>query len=58
MLNLYSSNWQYLPDWIAETQEEYVALTIKKDGDLKSLAKLRPQLRDIFTSSVIGDQAA
>lgn len=47
-----------LPDWIAETQEAYVALAIQKAGDLTALAALRGQLRNIFTSSAIGDQNA
>jgi predicted O-linked N-acetylglucosamine transferase (SPINDLY family) len=47
-----------LTDWIAETPEEYVELAMQKASDLQSLAKLRQQLRGIFTSSVIGDQAA
>ena len=47
-----------LPDWIAETQKEYVKLAIQKASDLQSQAKLRQQLRGFFTSSVIGDQAA
>jgi len=47
-----------LPDWIAETPEQYVQLAIQKASDLQSLAALRQRLRDIFTSSVIGDPAA
>ena len=47
-----------LPDWIAETQKEYVELAIQKADDLQSLAELRQQLRGTFTSSAIGDQAA
>jgi len=47
-----------LTDWIAETQEQYVALAIQKAADLQSLEALRQRLRGIFTSSVIGDQAA
>ena len=47
-----------LSDWIAETQEEYIALAVQKASDLQSLAELRQQLRGIFTSSIIGDQAA
>ena len=47
-----------LTDWIAETQEQYVALAMQKASDLQSLAALRQKLRGIFTSSVIGDQAA
>ncbi len=47
-----------LSGWIAESPEEYVRLAIQKASDLQSLAALRKQLRSIFTSSVIGDQAA
>ena len=47
-----------LPDWIAETEEQYVELAIEKATDLQSLAVLRQRLRSIFTTSVIGDQAA
>ncbi len=47
-----------LPDWIAETREEYVKLAIQKARDLQSLAALRKQLRSVFTTSVIGDQLA
>ncbi len=47
-----------LTDWIAETQEQYVELAIQKANDLQSLAELRQQLRGIFISSIIGDQAA
>ena len=46
-----------LTDWIAETQEEYVALAIQKAKDVRSLAALRQQLRSRVTS-VIGDQEA
>lgn len=47
-----------LPDWIADTPQQYVDLAVQKASDLSSLAKLRERLRDIFTSSIIGDQAA
>jgi len=47
-----------LPDWIAETQKEYVGLAIRKTKDLQSMAALRQQLRGIFTSSVMGDPVA
>jgi predicted O-linked N-acetylglucosamine transferase (SPINDLY family) len=47
-----------LSDWIAKTQEEYVALAVQKANDLHSLADLRQRLRTIFTTSVIGDQTA
>jgi protein O-GlcNAc transferase len=47
-----------LTDWIAETEEAYIALAIKKASDLQSLALLRRQLRGIFTASVIGNPEA
>jgi predicted O-linked N-acetylglucosamine transferase (SPINDLY family) len=47
-----------LTDWIAETQEQYVELAVRKAEDLASLAALRRQLRGIFTASVIGDPDA
>ena len=46
-----------LTDWIAETQEEYVELALRKAADIASLAALRGQLRGIVTS-VLGDQEA
>ena len=47
-----------LTDWIAETREQYVELAAQKASDLQSLAALRQQLRDIFTSSTMGNQVA
>ncbi|ADL55129.1 tetratricopeptide repeat protein [Gallionella capsiferriformans] len=47
-----------MPDWIAESQDEYVKLAIQKAADLQSLSVLRGQLRGRFMSSVIGNQAA
>ncbi len=47
-----------LADWIAETQDQYVALAIQKASDLQALGVLRQQLRGIFTSSVMGDPIA
>ena len=47
-----------LCDWIAETQDEYVEIAIKKASDLQALSDLRKQLRGIFSSSIIGDSAA
>jgi predicted O-linked N-acetylglucosamine transferase (SPINDLY family) len=47
-----------LPGWIAETPEQYVEIAVGQANDLQSLSKLRGQLRGIFTSSVLGDQAA
>ncbi|MDD5328413.1 MAG: tetratricopeptide repeat protein [Sulfuricella sp.] len=47
-----------LTDWIAETQEQYVELAIRKAQDLTALAELRGRMRDIFTGSIIGDPQA
>ncbi len=44
-----------LTDWIAETQEQYVEIAVKKVRDLTGLAALRQQLRVLFRSSIIGD---
>ena len=47
-----------LPDWIAESEEEYVALAVRKAQDLEALAQLRRVLRTIFMASLIGDARA
>lgn len=47
-----------MPDWIAESQDEYVKLAIQKAADLQSLSALRGALRGRFMVSVIGNQAA
>ena len=47
-----------LTDWIAKSSEQYVEIALKKASDLRALSELRQRLRSIFTSSVIGDQAA
>ena len=47
-----------LTDWIAYSPEQYVELAIEKASDLQSLAGLRQNLRGVFLSSVLGDQAA
>lgn len=47
-----------LTDWIAETPEQYIELAIQKAHDLVALARLRGQMRDIFTGSVIGNPQA
>jgi protein O-GlcNAc transferase len=40
-----------LKDWVANTEEEYVSLAIKKASDLNSLASLRNSLREQVRSS-------
>jgi predicted O-linked N-acetylglucosamine transferase (SPINDLY family) len=47
-----------LTDWIAETQEQYVELAVRKAGELSALAELRQGLRARFRASIIGDTAA
>jgi predicted O-linked N-acetylglucosamine transferase (SPINDLY family) len=47
-----------LTDWIAESQEDYVALAAQKAQDLTALAGLRQQLRPRFMASIVGDTAA
>jgi protein O-GlcNAc transferase len=40
-----------LTDWIAQTEDEYVAIALQKAGDLKHLSRLRAALRQqVFTS--------
>ena len=46
-----------LSDWIAETQEQYVELAVRKATDLRALAALRGQLRGIVTSALGNQQA-
>jgi len=47
-----------LPDWIAETPEQYVEIAVRKAQGIPALAELRSQLRPRFMSSVIGDADA
>jgi protein O-GlcNAc transferase len=47
-----------LDDWVAETQEQYIELAVQKAENLQSLAELRQNLRDLFTSSILGDKVA
>jgi len=47
-----------LTDWIAESPEQYVELALRKARDVPALAALRTRLREIFTSSIIGDSQA
>jgi predicted O-linked N-acetylglucosamine transferase (SPINDLY family) len=46
-----------LPDWVAETQDEYVAKAVKKASDLKALGELRRVIRPMFQGTV-GDGLA
>lgn len=47
-----------LEDWIAESEDEYVELAVRKAGDLRGLAELRGQLRYRLQESIIGDGEA
>ncbi|MDO8811152.1 MAG: hypothetical protein Q7J38_03880, partial [Gallionella sp.] len=44
-----------LPEWIAETPEQYVEIAVRKAQDILALAELRQQMRSRFMSSIIGD---
>jgi protein O-GlcNAc transferase len=47
-----------LTDWIAETEDAYVALAVSKAHDREALAVLRSTLRARVKSSVLGDAKA
>jgi len=47
-----------LTDWIAETEDAYVALAVGKARDREALAALRSTLRERVKSSVLGDAKA
>jgi predicted O-linked N-acetylglucosamine transferase (SPINDLY family) len=47
-----------MTDWIAESPEQYVELAVQKAKDLQGLSALREKLREMFTSSIVGDQGA
>jgi protein O-GlcNAc transferase len=47
-----------LTDWIAESEDAYVALAVSKARDREALAALRSTLRERFKSSVLGDARA
>ena len=47
-----------LPDWIAQTEQQYVDIAVRKATDLQSLSALRATLRARMNASVLGDQAA
>jgi predicted O-linked N-acetylglucosamine transferase (SPINDLY family) len=44
-----------LPDWIAETTEQYIEIACHKAKDLIQLTALRQRLRPLLSSSMIGD---
>ncbi|MCB4822830.1 tetratricopeptide repeat protein [Roseicella aerolata] len=46
-----------LPDWVAESEEAYVALAIARAGDLPALATLRAGLRARVAASPLTDAA-
>jgi len=47
-----------MTDWIAETEEEYIDIAVKKASDIEALAKTRAGLRDKFMKSILGDNEA
>ena len=47
-----------LPDWIAETPNEYIELAVSKASNISALSILRQQLRSIYNSSALGDSAS
>jgi len=47
-----------LTDWVAESPEQYVELAVQKARHVPALAALRTRLREIFTSSIVGDSQA
>jgi len=47
-----------LTDWIAESEDAYVALAVSKARDREALATLRSTLRERFKRSVLGDAKA
>ena len=47
-----------LPDWVAENSDQFVELAVKKASDLQALSGLRQQLRNILTSSEMGNTAS
>jgi len=44
-----------LPDWVAQTEEEYVAIAVKKAQDLPQLSQLRASLRQQVLESPLFD---
>ena len=47
-----------MPDWIAESPEQYVEIAVRKAQDLSGLAELRGRMRARFMTSVLGDADA
>ncbi len=44
-----------LTDWIANTEQEYIEIALKKSLNLKGLSKIRQRLKENFKLSAIGD---
>jgi predicted O-linked N-acetylglucosamine transferase (SPINDLY family) len=44
-----------IPDWCADTADDYVKLAVKKAADIEGLKRLRPALRGMFLASPIGN---
>lgn len=47
-----------MPDWIAESVDEYVEIAVEKAKDIEGAEKVRKGLRDKLLSSIIGDCVA
>lgn len=47
-----------LPDWIAETPDQYISIAVKHAQDLNALANIRQNLRQQWLHSSVGDSAA
>lgn len=44
-----------LEDWIAESEDDYLELAVRKSKDIETLAALRATLRERFMASPLGD---
>ena len=45
-----------IPDWCADTADDYIKLAVRKAADMEGIAKLRPKLRGMFLASPIGNR--
>jgi predicted O-linked N-acetylglucosamine transferase (SPINDLY family) len=44
-----------LPDWVAESEEEYLDLAVRKAADIDALARFRQEIRPRFLASAAGN---
>ena len=44
-----------MPEWIAQSDEQYVRIAVQAAQDLPGLARLRAQLRSRLAGSAVGD---